>query len=235
MAGIEPIKDQVFRAARRAGGKEPVEAYGFDALVRLTKESTTLRSAASPAKRPSSQASSGSFEQGAKRRITTKILVRIDYESFLRGFPTEGETCEIAGFGPVSVSAVKDLMRLEDPFIVAVLTKAKKLVGVAHLGRKPTAFQKSALEWIYPRCAIEGCNAQAHLEMDHTLEWSKTHFTILDHLKFLCHHHHLLKSNDNWALVEVDGRCLLVPPEDPRHPRHRRSANQSNGPPKRVA
>jgi hypothetical protein len=127
-------------------------------------------------------------------------------------------------------------MRTKDPFVVAILTKAKELVGVAHLGRKPTAFQRSALEWIYPTCAVEGCNARAHLEMDHTVDWSKTHFTMLEFLKFLCHHHHRLKSNDDFALIDEAGRCLLVAPDDSRHPRHRRrSANQSHGPPKRVA
>jgi hypothetical protein len=227
MSVLDPIRDEIFRAARKQKKKEPIEAYAFDALFQLATKPERARSSSSRGARPTSA------ETGPGAR--SKILVRVDYESFLRGFPTAGETCEIAGFGPVSVSAVKDLMSKGDPFIVAILTKAKELVGVAHLGRKPTAFQRSALEWMYPSCAIEGCNAQAHLEMDHSLEWSKTHFTMLDHLKFLCHHHHFLKSNDNWALTEVDRRCLLVPPEDPRHPRHRRSANQSNAPPKSVA
>jgi hypothetical protein len=229
MSVLDPIRDEIFRAARKQKQKEPIEAYAFDALFRLATKPTGASSSAAAGR----GARLATAEEASGPR--SKILVRVDYESFLRGFPTAGETCEITGFGPVSVSAVKDLIRQGDPFIVAILTKGKELVGVAHLGRKPTAFQRSALEWMYPSCAIEGCNAQAHLEMDHSLEWSKTHFTMLDHLKFLCHHHHFLKSNDNWALTEVDRKCLLVPPEDPRHPRHRRSTNQSNAPPKSVA
>jgi hypothetical protein len=236
MAAIDPMRDRVFRAARKAGRRESFEAYGFDALLGLCKDSTGGHRGSRLARDSATGGASRSGDVRSAAGAESKILVRIDYETFLRGFPVGGETCEIAGFGPVSVAAVRDLMKMGNPFVAAVLTKGKELVGIAHLGRKPTAFQKSALEWLYPTCAVEGCNAQARLEMDHTVDWAKTRFTMLDFLKFLCHHHHRLKSNDNWALIDEGGRCLLVAPEDSRHPGHqRRSANQSHGPPKRVA
>jgi hypothetical protein len=120
--------------------------------------------------------------------------VRIDYDTWLRGAPVGPETCELVGYGPIAVSAVRDLVATGDPFVAAILTKGKALVGVAHLGRQPTAHQQSALEWLYPSCAAEGCPAQAHLQRDHRVDWAKTHYTVFDLLDLLCTHHHALKT-----------------------------------------
>ncbi|MGH9029398.1 MAG: DUF222 domain-containing protein [Acidimicrobiales bacterium] len=249
MAALNPITDQIFQAARKEGRREPADAYAFDALVQLAKRSSSsARSPASSSSSPSSRSPSTSpsakpdrSDDSTSRRFRdgapVKILVRIDYDAFLRGVPTKGETCEIVGFGPVSVSAVKELIETGDPFVVAILTRAKRVVGVAHPGRKPTAHQESALQWLYPSCAVQGCSAQARLERDHTLDWSKTHFTAFDHLDLLCSHHHDLKTRQNWALTEGRGKRAFVPPEDPRHPRqkHKRSSAPSTGPPIAVA
>lgn len=154
--------------------------------------------------------------QGAQ----VKLLVRIDYDTFLRGVSREGETCELVGYGPIAVSAVRDLIETGDPFVAAILTRGEALVGVAHLGRKPRAVQRSALEWLYPSCAVVGCPAQARLEMDHRADWAKTHFTMLDLLDRLCRRHHKLKTEQGWGLVEGTGKRAFVPPNDSRHPRH---------------
>ena len=69
--------------------------------------------------------------------------------------------CEVAGLGPVSTQAVLDVMDSGDPVLKAVVTKGKDVVGVAHLGRRPTAHQQSALDWMFPTCAAEGCGTRA--------------------------------------------------------------------------
>ncbi|MGH9264257.1 MAG: DUF222 domain-containing protein [Acidimicrobiales bacterium] len=195
MAAIEPIRDRLFRAARAEGRKEPTEAYAADALAELAT------------KGPSNA------------RARAKTIVRVDLDALLRGRAIEGETCEIAGFGPVAVSAVRELLDSGDPFLAAVVTKGEQVVGVAHLGRRPTAAQQTALEWLYPTCAAEGCSAGTWLENDHRVDWATTHLTVLDLLDRLCSHHHDLKSLDGWALVEGQGKRPFVPPDDPRHPR----------------
>jgi len=111
-------------------------------------------------------------------------------------------------------------METGDPFLAAVITKGKEVVGVAHLGRRPTAHQRSALEWLYPTCAAEGCNSLTYLEFDHRDDWAKTHRTVFDLLDRLCGHHHDLKTREDWALVVGEGKRAFVPPDDPRHPRH---------------
>jgi len=159
-------------------------------------------------------------------------VVRVDLDALLRGYPRTGEVCELVGFGPVAVSAVRDMIDSGDPFLAAVATRGVDVVGVAHLGRRPTAHQRSALEWLYPTCAAEGCEALARLEMDHRQDWADTHLTVLGLLDRLCPHHHDLKTVAGWALVAGSGKRPLVAPDDPRHPRCRGPGDtMATGPP----
>ncbi len=156
----------------------------------------------------------------ARSSAPPKIIVRVDLEALLRGWPIEGEVCEIAGFGPVAVSAVRDMIDSDDPFLAAVATRGQAVVGVAHLGRRPNAWQQTALQWLYPSCANQACGARARLDYDHRVDWARSHVTVLDLLDRLCGHCHALKTRQNWMLVEGRGKRPLVPPDDPRHPRH---------------
>ncbi len=207
MAALEPLKDRAFRAARAEGRPEPVEAYAFDALMALTEAPTAA----------------------GRRSVPAKVIARVDLDALLRGYPSGGETCELAGYGPVAVSAVRDLIDTGDPFLAAVATKGEAVVGVAHLGRRPTACQRTALEWLYPTCAAEGCAARARLEIDHRVDWAASRATVFDLLDRLCGHHHVLKTRYGWALVEGRGKRPFVAPTDPRHPRH--GNGSGTGPP----
>jgi hypothetical protein len=214
MAALGPIADRVFHDARREGRRESPSAYAFDALVEL---------ATSP-----HQPSEGA-RNTQRRGAPVKLLLRVDLDAFLRGVPAEGETCELVGYGPIPMSTVHELLETGNPFVAAILTRAKALVGVAHLGRQPTAHQQSALQWLYPACAVRGCAAQAHLQRDHRIDWADTHFTMLDLLDVLCAHHHRLKTNHGWALVPGSGKRPFVAPADPRHPRYQRPPPQQRG------
>src|SRR6202040_2894419 len=112
-----------------------------------------------------------------------------------------GEVCEVVGYGPVAGSGILDLIDNGDPFLAALATKWDGMVGVAHLGRRATANQRTALEWLYPACAVDGCPTQAHLEIDHRVDWAKTHLTVLDLLDRLCTFHHERKTHEGCALV----------------------------------
>jgi hypothetical protein len=165
----------------------------------------------------------------SRRGAPVKLLVRVDLETLMRGFPVNGETCDLVGYGPISVSAVHKLLKDGDPFVAAILTKGKQLAGVAHLGRQPTAHQRSYLQWIYPTCAAQGCPATAeHLQIDHRIDWSLAHITLIDWLDALCRHHHDQKTRHGWSLVHGIGKRPFVPPSDARHPRH---DHRSQGPP----
>ena len=134
----------------------------------------------------------------------------------LRGYPVDGEVCEVAGFGPVSTQAVLDTLDCGDPVLKAVVTKGHDVVTVAHLGRRPNAHQQTALDWMFPVCAAEGCGTRAaYLETDHRLEWAKSRSTVLGLLDRLCKFHHDRKTYEGWpwSTGGASGRsCLPMTP-----------------------
>jgi hypothetical protein len=159
-----------------------------------------------------------------------RVMIRVDLDALLRGVPLQGELCEIAGYGPVPVSVIEDLIATESPFIIGILTKSESLLGVYHHGRHPNAHQRSALDFLQPTCAVQGCPSRAGLQYDHREDFAQTKITAFDLLDRLCGHHHRQKTHRGWALVEGRGKRAFVPPDDPRHPRHPRYGKSPPGP-----
>lgn len=210
MMAINRLASVAFDQARREGRRERPEAYAYDGLVALADGAG-----------PDGPNEAGGQTANARGRVRPSFLVRVDLGAILRGYPTEGEVCEIAGFGPISAQAAVDLIGTCDPFLRAVVTNGQKVVGVAHLRRRPNAYQRTALDWLYPNSAAEGCSTRAEfLQSDHRDDWARTHFTAFDLLDRLCRLHHGLKTMQGWALVEGRGKRAFVPPTDPRHPLH---------------
>jgi hypothetical protein len=143
----------------------------------------------------------------------------------------QGEVCEVAGLGPVAASAVRDRLATGDPFLAAVVTRGQAVVGVAHGGPRPRRRPQTALAWLYPTGAAQGCGSAARLQLDHRIEWAITHISVFDRLDRLCPHHHGPKTREGWALVAGRGTRPFVPPDDPRHPRHARAQAPAHGPP----
>ena len=190
----------LFRQARAEGRREPSEAYAYDAATQL------LTSAGDGEPVPA----------GAD----AKIIVRIDHTALRRGHATEGETCEIAGIGPIPVATVREWMG--DAFLAAVLTKGDDVQRVVHLGRKFKATQRTALQWQNPVCARKGCANRLGLEYDHFEDWATTHTTRVEAAKRFCHPCHQLKSR-GWRVSEPDAqRRVHLHPTRPQRPRRRR-------------
>jgi hypothetical protein len=145
------------------------------------------------------------------------MLFRVDLEAFVRGYPVEGEVVELAGYGPVPVSVVRDMIESANPFLVAIATKGKDVVNVAHLGRRFSAHQRHAFAWLNPTCSALGCG-KAPQEIDHRHPWVHTKVSLLGDGDPYCGHHHYLKTHRGWALVDGKGVRAFVPPDDPRHP-----------------
>ena len=200
MAVLRPIAEVLFNAARKEGRRESNEAYLADAVVEMARRAQ------------------GSGE--SKPLKAAKIIVRIDWDALLRGFPIEGELCEIAGIGPVPVSVVEAMIASGDAFLAAVVTKGRDVVNVAHLGRKATVYQYSALQWRSPTCSVEGCNSSFGVQVDHREDWVKTKITLLGLLDPLCTPHHRMKTHEGWRLVTGYGKRAFVGPHDPRHPKN---------------
>ena len=163
------------------GRREPSEAYAYDAATQLL--------------------TAGGDGEPVPAGADAKIIVRIDHTALRRGHAVEGETCEIAGIGPVPVATVREWMG--DAFLAAVLTKGDDVQKVVHLGRKFRSTQRTALQWQNPICARKGCANRLGLEYDHFEDWATTHTTRVGAAKRFCHPCHQLKSR-GWRVSEPD-------------------------------
>lgn len=241
-SALDPIIDEIFRAARTSGRHEPREAYAFDALMILADRScgrgepgsSTTVGASGPATDGHPAAVNGDSSGDTKasgplggspdlppsrRRPNERYLalLRVDVEALRRGGVTGDQVCEISGVGPVPVTVARDL--LGDAVVKLVITRGVDVCNVTHLGRGPTAAQRIALAWSNTGCTVEGC-ARTRVEYDHRKAWKDTRHTRLDELDPLCAYHHDLKTRLRWALISGHGKRPFVPPDDPRHPRH---------------
>lgn len=150
--------------------------------------------------------------------VARKIIVRVDLDTLLRGWPIDAETCDIPGIGPLPVQAVRAMLRTGNAILAAVITRSEQVVAVAHLGRVPSAHQQTVLEWLGARCAVQGCDRTVGLERDHRTPWAHTNVILVDDLDRLCTPHHQLNTHHHWALLDGTGIRPFVPPDDPRHP-----------------
>jgi len=137
----------------------------------------------------------------AGRVIPKQVVVRVDWDALVRGWPVEGEVCELPGIGPVPVSAVRAMAESGDAVLKAVVTRGVDVVTVAHLGRKPTVAQRTALRWRDLVCVEPGCGQRAFLEIDHTEPWATSRITLLQLLEPRCRHHHRTKTSHDLATI----------------------------------
>ncbi len=192
-ARLKPLIDRAFADARDAGRMEPVEAYGADVVSDLLLGSNGA--ASSPSKRG-----------GQAVRPEKKVIALVDVEALNRGRVEGDETCEIAGVGPVSVSAVRRL--LSDAFLTLVLRKGTDVRNVTHLGRQVTAAQRTALEARGAAC--ERCGSRHLLDIDHNEGWTLTHDTRVEDLSWQCWHCHDLKTRHDLKFAGPIGDRWLV-------------------------
>ena len=78
--------------------------------------------------------------------------------------------------------------------------------------RRANVYQYTALDWTNPTCSVAGCDLPRQ-QVDHRIDWTKTHHTKLDELDGYCAFHHEQKTR-NGPRIEpgVGRRPLLVPP-----------------------
>jgi hypothetical protein len=161
---------------------------------------------------PEGEAAASGRAPARSRRPDTKVIVLVSYDALKRGLAEAGETCEIAGVGPVPVATVRSLMG--DAFGAAIVTNGVDVFTVAHLGRSVTAYQRSALEARGYCCEVPGCGSTTALEIDHIEDWALTFRTKLDRLAWHCKPHHHDKTHRGWRLEGPPGDRRWVPPPE---------------------
>jgi Domain of unknown function (DUF222) len=209
VAGIEAFEPDIFQAARASGRKEPYHAYLADALVAMARAARHA-------------------DTGRAGGPLATVHVLIDHAALVRGYTVAGETCEIAGIGPVPVATARAIMA--DAFVTAVVTDGVEVSKVVHLGRTVTAHQRTALEVRDRECVVPGCHVRRHLEIDHVEPWAPTRVTRLDRLARLCHFHHAQKTYQGYRLEGTPGQWRWLKPDDSPV-----SADRSTVPPQRNA
>jgi hypothetical protein len=228
-AALKPILDDIFQDARQEGRREPVDAYTFDALLTLTDrgaiggrhpgtpgggDSAAIGRDANAAGAREEQDAVGGAGRARDRHGHAKVIVRADLGALDRGHTEPGERCEIAGHGPVPVA---DVWKMIDggAFIAGILTHGTDIVALRHLGRRPTALQRTVLQWeTAGTCAVEGCTNNVRIEIDHVDPWAHTHTTDIDQLAGLCVHCHRRKTHEGFTLGPrlPTGKRHLHPP-----------------------
>ena len=202
-AALKPRIDRAFADARIAGRMERVEVYTADVVRDL------LLGAASP---------DAPARRSQAVRPDKKVIALIDVPALNRGVVEPGETCEIAGVGPVSVSAIRAL--LSDAFLTVVFKDGIDINNVTHLGRQVTAHQRTAMEARGGAC--ECCGSRHLLDIDHNEGWTLTHDTRLEDLSWLCWHCHSIKTRHDLRLVGPINERYLV---------HRKTGKRWHPPP----
>ena len=206
-ARFEPTWDrycnQVGNEARKAGLKETGDAYAADALVRMAE-----------AARLGGDTPGGG---GSGSPVRAHALLRIDASALHRGHTTAGETCEVAGIGPIDVASAKAL--LGDAIVDIVIADGVDVRTVAHAGRTANRHQKAALltNW---ECEIRDCNETRNLEIDHIVPYAESGITDIEHLGPKCRWHHHLKTHKGWhdSPRGPDGKRTLINPNGPDPP-----------------
>ncbi len=200
-----------------------------DADVRGVDPPSGGRNGSGPGAGSSGARRTGRSRPRVPRGANTKVIVRIDRAALARGHTERGETCEIAGLGPVSVATVQELMA--DAFVAAVVTKGRDVVNVAHLGRTVNAHQRTAIEAGGVACTNIACNQTVGIEIDHREPWAEVGETLLSNQDPLCRTDHLRKTHHGWSLEPGTGRRRFLPPPDRARSRARptgRGAEESD-------
>jgi hypothetical protein len=191
-AALKPRIDRAFADARDAGRLEPVEAYTADVV-----RDRLLGAGADH---------TGPARRSQAVRPEKKVIALIDAAALNRGSVEDGETCEIAGVGPVSVSAVRAL--LSDAFLSVVIRDGVDVLNVTHLGRQVTATQRTAMEARGGACEV--CGSRHLLDIDHNEGWTLTFDTRLEDLSWLCWHCHELKTRHKLRLEGPPNQRHLI-------------------------
>jgi hypothetical protein len=189
MAALEPYLKAAYAKAHGEGRHETRRALLADALVAMATD-----------------------KAGGGKGPRPVINIRVDYGVLRRGYPTEGEMCEIEGFGSIPLALVADMA---SDAVLRILLLEGKDVKVAASARSATALQRVLLkERADHGCDLRTCTRKLGLQVDHVVDWAKGGLTALDNEQLLCRWHHYLKTHKGYRYVRADdGEFDVVAPE----------------------
>jgi len=151
--------------------------------------------------------------KGSRRGLgPPELLIRVDVEALRRGALEDGETCEIAGVGPVSVTTGRSI--LGGALWTLLVTSGSDVRTVTRTTRVVPRKVRNALLQRDRACVVPGCGVAQDLEIDH---WARDFawggVTALANLALVCRLHHEMKTRTGWRLVGGPGMWRWLPPK----------------------
>jgi hypothetical protein len=217
------FREAAFKAAYRAGRRDPDPHLASDAMARLVTAATT--GGGSTRRSDGNGDGNGTGDGGAGDNNTAssdaavpkqdvRVLIHVTDTALLRGHTHPGETCEITGVGPVSVTEARRVAGT-NPFVSLVETDGIDVRRVVRLGRRRPPEIDDALLVRDRSCVVPGCTRTARLEIHHTIPYATTGHTTLDELATVCCHHHDLITHRGYRLTGGPGTWTWHPPAGP--------------------
>jgi hypothetical protein len=121
------------------------------------------------------------------------VYVVVNFDAMVARAEPGEETAYIAGFGPVPVSVVREVM--DDAFLVGVVMKGTEVAKIRRFGRRFGPEIRDALLVKHRfRCSTPGCTNWARLEMDHKQPYAKGGPTDYTNADLPCDECHKIKT-----------------------------------------
>lgn len=188
IAAVETRANELFHDARRDGRRELAGAYSIDALVELVT----------------------SGGQRSKSRAPSQVVIHVDGAALRRGKKMAGETCEIAGVGPVPMATV--IRELPQAFVKVLVEDGVDVTTVCHAGRTISTHILTALEARDQQCMVVGCDVAHGLEAHHIIAFAQGGPNTLANLVRLCGFHHYLVTHKGFEISGKPGSWKWVCP-----------------------
>ncbi|MBV9951702.1 MAG: DUF222 domain-containing protein [Acidimicrobiia bacterium] len=169
MAHFQPFRERVFKRNRDAGIHLTSEQTDFDALMEMARVAHQ-NVAGQP---PVADVEDGeAIPMPPPPKAPKTVYVVVNFDAMIgRAEPGE-ETAYIAGFGPVPVSVVREVM--DDAFLVGVVMQGTEVAKIKRFGRRFGEEIRDAVMIEHRfRCSTPGCTRWARLELDHKQPYSK--------------------------------------------------------------
>ena len=202
---LDAFTDRAFRDAHAEGRRESRDAYAADGLLAMA------RAAAAAVLQPTVVGDATVTATVTKRRLDAVLTV--DLGALRRNELHAGETCEIAGIGPVDLATARGM--LGDAVLHLVCTVGKDVRTMVHARRQATREQLLALTAGGYVCNVEGCGNRKGLQIDHIEPYERSRHTSVEDLAFKCAHCHDLKTNRGYTdgpRLPNNKRKLIPPP-----------------------
>ncbi|OWY61663.1 hypothetical protein B7486_62600 [cyanobacterium TDX16] len=135
-------------------------------------------------------------------------MLNVDLAPLRRGFLQGEETCEIAGFGTVSLQQAKDLVG--GALLTVVLRDGVDVVNVTRLGDFTDAQRDAIWARAGGMCEIPGCGATSGLEIDHDHERQHGGLSNIANGSLKCWPDHTDKTHGTKRLIGPPGRRAWV-------------------------